>query len=131
MPKIKIMKKKYLTSLLTTELLSLAIFTWFFHVFIQVWPFTTAFLINSACAGYMVSRCIFKNNSARKQSAWLTTEWWAMIACQWMNHSIIAGQAIRGQDDYLKIGACSTGILVVYLITRGITKHNVNRSVIL
>jgi len=121
-------KNKYLTSLISTELLAVSVFAWFVYGFVIPWPWETVLFINSVAAGYMISRCIFKNNSARKQSAWLTTEWWALILCQWLNYHIIAGHYGVG---FFKIGGCSAGILIVYLITRGITKHNVNRAIII
>ena len=127
MAKIKIMKKKYLTSLLTTELLSTVIIVWWFYPSVALQPWPSLLFINLICAGYMISRCIFKNNSARKQSAWLTTEWYAFLACQWINYRVFLGAELSP----MQIGGFVTGILIVYLITRGITKHNVNRAIIM
>lgn len=127
MIKLNITKKKYLTSLLTTELISSAVLVWFISGFVGPWPFETVVMINLVLAGYMISRCLCKNNTARKQTAWLTTEWWAFLLCQWFNYDVLKSHNV----DFIEVGACSTGILIVYLITRGITKHNVNRAIIM
>ena len=123
----KITKKKYLTSLLSTELLAVCVLTWFIYGFNITWPWETLLFMNLIIAGYLISRCLCKNNTGRKQTAWLTTEWWAFLVCQWLNYQALTVHGV----DFIRVGACSTGILVVYLITRGITKHNVNRTIIM
>lgn len=121
------MKKKYLTSLLSTELLSICVVMWFISGFRTGYPWPTMLFLNLIGAGYMISRCIFKNNSARKHSAWFTTEWYLFLWCQSFNYATISLFNV----EFIKVGGCATGILIVYLITRGITKHNVNRPIII